>query len=605
MALRIPKRNLGNWSAEIISNCSTSAKERSQRGAIFRNLYLSGTESGDPATYPKSNKYIGDLASYLYSPVELRYRLTPGDSSQADERAMSDGASIVLHRELRRRNVDMQIRDANLWGLVKGKAFLKLLWNGSGFDSYVVQPELMGVLREDLDTLDAQEAFFHTTYLTFGRFSDLIRGHPNEKKLLKEANRIANPARDQNAPDNASYIKQVIIGGLNPFRGPSDTPSTGTNMVDWLGGPKPSFAPQVINQLIRLDELWVRDADRDGDWTTIQTIGENGVIEGDIIHRNLFADPSDIKDQRLLNASRENNPLTGRNPFTEFSPNPLKGYFWGVSELNNVALLQSSLNARLNGIQRMLRLQEDPPRMFIGGTGPTATTYSNLRKPGGYLTEITPSAKVQDMAPQMPKEVWADLQQIEAMYDDMGGFTPTLQGRGDSGVRSQSQAETLVRTSTPRFKDKALLVERSVSAVGDLALAILRAKYAMNVVGWVKPGEPAPSAEPRAWWTQFFMSPAKGVQRVTFLMHQLPQDCTVTVDSHSSSPAFSYEAKELAFALAGRGAIDNPELIALTHPPNEEALILSAQSRDIERAALIAAHPELLMGKKQGRPKGS
>jgi hypothetical protein len=179
------------------------------------------------------------------------------------------------------------------------------------------------------------------------------------------------------------------------------------------------------------------------------------------------------------------------------------------------------------------------------------------------------------------------------MFDDMGGFTPTIQGRGESGVRAQAHAETLVRTGSPRFKNKALRVERSVEAVGGLMLDVLRARCPDKLAGWIKPGGDSPAAAPEAWWSRFLRPPAKGMQRIEFLMHDLPQSCRVKVDSHSSSPAFSHEGRELAFALAKDGAIGAADLIALTHPPHEESLMLAAETREIEKAQFAAEHPEI------------
>lgn len=607
MSLKIPSRGLGRWAQELVNDCSTSQKERAQRGALFRNLFLTGDPNGTPQTYPKTNPYVEQLSAFLYSPVDLRYTINADDPGQPNERAMALAASRVLHAELRAGGVDMKIDQVVTQSLIKGKSFLQILFsrrpNGTcRFEPSVLQPELMGVLREDLPSLDAQEAFFFSTYITYGRFAQLVENHPDRDDLLKSARKYMRPTdAATTSPDKANFLKQVIVGGLNPYRTSEQGASGNQGLVNWLSGPAPTFDPEVLASLIRIDELWVQDAEM-SDWTTIQLMGDE-VIEGKYIRRNIFSDPGDITDKEALKRSRDNNPLAGRIPFIEFCPNELEGYFWGRSELYNVSLIQLGLNQRIDGIQRLLRMQEDPPRSFSGNFTSNQATYAKLNKPGAFVTSDNPNAKVENLAPDLPADLWLDKHEYERMFDDVGGFTATMQGRGDANVRSQAQAETLVRTASPRFKTRALKIERSVENAGNLMLDVLRARYTRKVAGWTKPGEEPPNAAPQAWWRNFLQSPAPGMHRIEFLMHDLPAEYQVRVDSHSSSPAFSYESRELAFALANRGAINNPSLIALTQPAHAESLMMDAETAEIQRAQLIAQHPELLTGKKPGPKK--
>ena len=71
----------------------------------------------------------------------------------------------------------------------------------------------------------------------------------------------------------------------------------------------------------------------------------------------------------------------------------------------------------------------------------------------------------------------------------------------------------------------------------------------------------------------------------------------VSVDGHSSSPAFSEEARQLAFALNKIGAASPADVVQMVHPPGEDALLESIKAAEIAKAELIAAHPELALGK--------
>jgi hypothetical protein len=599
MALKIPKKGLGQWAQELVSLCSASQKDRIQKGAFYRNLYLTGDSDGNPATYPKAVPYLENLASFLYSPVELRFAIEA--SEQPDETAMAKAAQQRLHSEIRGGSVDLEVDESVIWSLVKGKSFLQLLWAGGGFEANMMQPELFGVMREDLSSLDAQECFFHSVYLTKGQFASMVQGHPDAESMIRKAKSYLDPEKVKQPGDQSDLLKTVILGGLNPYQKAGSPQPRTQGVTDWLSGPRPTFDPKVLAELIRLDELWVRDAARGEDWTTLQVVGTDCIVEGKYVHRNLFADPVGVTDRELLEQSRKANPLTGHHPFIEFCANPLKGYFWGKSEINNIALLQIALNARMAGIQSLLRRQENPPRYFTGTSTINQNAYAKLNKPGGFLADGAPNAKMETLAPDLPDDLWMDLREIEQMFDDMGGFSAVMRGKGESGVRAQGHAETLVRTASPRFKTRALRIERSVEAVGGLALDILRAKLSDKLAGWAKPGPPLPNEAPAAWWSRFFTAPAPGMKRIEFMMYDLPAGCKVTVDSHSSSPAFSHESKELAFELNKVGAISPTDLLALAHPPHEESLILEAERREIEHAKFMAEHPELAA--KEGKKK--
>jgi len=72
----IPDRDLEEWLYEIIRQCTPDNLDRLQRGAFFRNLYLSGDENGDAAIYNKTFDSIEDLTSYICPTTHLRYLVT-------------------------------------------------------------------------------------------------------------------------------------------------------------------------------------------------------------------------------------------------------------------------------------------------------------------------------------------------------------------------------------------------------------------------------------------------------------------------------------------------------------------------------------------------
>lgn len=589
--MKIPSKNVEGWASDVVDQCAASRDERINRGALYRNMYLTGNEQGEPVIYPKTFAYIDNLSSYLYSPVELRFGIEKYGSSTAADRAKASTAASELHRYLRQSNVDTLIEEAVIWSLVKGKAFIKMLWGEDGYEPCLIQPEMMGVLEENITTLDEQDAFFHSVYVTPARFARMVEKHPDKEELLRKATKYMHTANDGNNPNSNNALKQVIIGGLNPFRSASSGKNQSRGIVDWLGGPSPSLSPKLMGSILRIDELWIRDDEREGEYTTLQILGNDCLIDGKVRHRNLIADAFDPDNPTKALPKNDENPLAGHHPFIEFCPNKLAGYFWGRSEICNIALLQQMINTRIDGINSLLRRQEKPPKYFTGTTGPTQQQYSRANKAGGYLTDSSPTAKVQDLAPSLPEGLWESLHEMIGFYDDMAGFTPTLQGKGEKGVRAGGHSESLTKNASPRFKDRALSVERSVESLGGLGLDFLKAKVGSKLTAWVMPKEDSIEtsipvdpvlAEP----------PVKGMLPIEFTLAQLPDSCKVVVDSHSSSPAFSHETRSLLFDLYKAGAIDKKQLVTHTAPPGEDTMLEDITRAEIQQAEFAQQHPE-------------
>jgi hypothetical protein len=86
---------------------------------------------------------------------------------------------------------------------------------------------------------------------------------------------------------------------------------------------------------------------------------------------------------------------------------------------------------------------------------------------------------------------------------------------------------------------------------------------------------------------------------VTFLPNEVGP-IKMRVDSHSHSPLFGDEARELAFVLKKAGAIDNNDLIRMTNPPSRDNLLHRLRLRERQQRKMAAMHPELLTG--AGKP---
>ena len=592
--MRVPRKFLERFVAELVSECLISRETRVNRYAAYKNIYTLGAENADAAAiFNKTYTYIDDLESLLYSPVSLRFRLGDYETSNVVDIAKYRSASSRLRQQIRLSNLDTMISESVEWSLVKGKAFIKTIWGQGALNPQLVQPEHFGVLQENRTKLDKDmEAFCHTTYITPYQFRRLIWNHPNREAMMKKAKRYMRPANSKGEfQDEQNAMKQIIIGGLYPLQAAGVTTGNAQRgIVDWMSGPSPELSPNLVGQLMRLDELWVWDDESD-DWVTFQIIGDDMLIMGeDFITNALAYDP----------ASKQKFPdLIGLHPFSEICPNRIDGYFWGRSEIINVALLQECINSRITGINMLLRLQENPPKKFRGVAGVNQNVLARLNKPGGHWNDSNAAADVANMAPEIPDTLWASLHEYERMFDEMGGLPPIAKGRGESGVRSQGHAETLVRMFTPRFKDRALLVERDVESIGGLVLDLCRAHVAKKMTAWVP--QAAAGLEANTETNVFVLPPVPGQVPVNFSFADLPEDTRVSVDSHSASPAFAMEARGLAFDLLKIGAMDAEQLVEHVDAPDPEELMAGIERREFAKQQFMKEHPELAMKGKKGK----
>lgn len=583
--MRVPTKHLERFVSELVSECLVSRQSRIQRYLAYKNMFLLGSEQPDSAAmFNKTFAYIDDLESLLYSPVSLRFHIGEYDTPTVLETAKFRLAASHLHAQVRQSNLDSLISEAVQWSLVKGKSFIKTLWGTSELNPQLIQPEMMGVLQENRPRLDKDmEAFVHSTYITPYQFRRLIWGHPNREALEKKAKKYMRPSKGDDPSDEQS-MKQIIIGGLYPYQAAGNAaPNATRGIVEWMQGPSPEISPNLVQQIMRLDELWVWN-DAQNDWSTFQIIGDDMLILGEDFVTNAFA-------YNPLSGKRDPN-LIGLHPFREFCANKMDSYFWGRSEIINVAFLQEAINSRINGINSMLRLQENPPKKFRAVAGVNQNALAKLNKPGGHWNDSNPNANVENMAPEISESLWASLHEYERMFDEMGGLPPIAKGRGESGVRSQGHAETLVRMFSPRFKDRALLVERDVEGVGGLVLELCRAHVPEKMTAWVPASEAGIEVDKDAKDNVFQLPPVPGQVPVKFAFADLPESVRVTVDSHSSSPAFAMESRALAFDLLKVGAMDPEQLVEHVDGPDPEELISGIERRAAQQAAFLAAHPE-------------
>jgi hypothetical protein len=530
----------------LIQDCYSSLETRRSMYSYFRSFYYTGSKDGKGTKHNKCFSHIDKLSSLLYSASELRFDITFDNDETEEWSEQGDLAARYLTREYIRAKSGLAFGAALDVALVSGCAFIKKVNSRSGPRSFVVRPQFMGVLREDVTELDDQDAFVHSFYVTPAQLNRLLMGRPDRGEIMLRVTTTASKPSSFDL-DGGDYFHEIVMGGLQPIT-TTGVPSGGMGTVSPYATPSPMLAPEVAESLIRVDDLWVMDDERE-DWTTLRYIDPGVILEGADRHRNL----SDVPKEQ---------------PFTRVCPNDVVGYIWGMSELAGVTGLQDLYSARMNDADQILKRQANPSRAFIGFNSITPERAAALMSLNGMLSDDSPTGKIETLAPSMPPDLLPWINFIGQAFDDQAGITNIASGQGEQGVRSGNHANTLLRTSTPRLRDRALIVEEQLAEDGDRTLKMLQTKIA------------------RVFKTQ------SGKE---FLLEQLPEDANVVVDSHSSSPAFSGDQMQIAFALRKADAIDNLDLLDMIPGlPRAAELKLKAKKREEEKAKFLQAHPELL-----------
>jgi hypothetical protein len=576
MSLKLPSDSdrLADWADEIINHCYVSREERRDTVKTNKAYYYTGSNNGMGVPYNKVFPHIDRLAAMLFSPSDVRFTIEFDETEPEAVHAMGRAAARRLNREFHACGIDLSFSQGVDVGLVEGCCLLKQLWGFHGLEAWLIHPDQFGVLREDISDLDKQEAFVFSSYLTLTQFERTIVEHPEREKIMEEIESARKNLReDESFLD--SYFHQILVGGITPVQVATQA---GSGMVGVVGVPAAAVDPKVVRSMVRIDELWVMDRDRQ-DYTTIRMVAPAIVIEGKQSKQRSFRGKAAVLEGRFKrrNLAGPGDMLNGEHefkavhPFTKICPNEIDGYFWGQSEVAQIYMLQDELTEALRDLKRMGRLSADPPKKYIGFSGMNKEKHRAFKSPGGFISEDNPNADVKNMADPVPDSAFRRIKEILDHFDDVAGFQPILQGEGVPGVRSESQVRSMTRNASPRLRDRSFLIERQCAEAGDFALMLLGAKKA-----------------------EIMDTDTKG----KFVLDQLPDDCRVSVDSHTSSPVFVEDNRTLAFALARSNAISPEDLIGLTHPPHEDTLRMHAKQRAAAEAELLKQHPELLTQKR-------
>lgn len=496
--------------------------------------------------------HVDRLASHLFSPTELRF--TVDFETPYDKLVLAQGelASRILTRQWEQKNLDLVFGAGVVTGVQYGAAIIKQMWTRKGVKARLLMPWQFGVYREDLNDLSEQEAMVETSLITLHEAYRRVAHLPDAKELMKRiaATTTNGPPGDASGP--ASFFHQILSTSVLQT---TDTQVSGKpgGIID-MGQPAHIMRPEVNIPLVKYHEIWVVDEEID-DYCTIQLIEPDILIFPTSRRRNLCGDNSKM------------------HPYTLVQPNASPGYFWGRSEIMDLMEPQGLLSELLEDTRRLMGMQFDKLLAFVGDDGLTDEKYAQFRG-SGYIS-LAPGASVNDLTPKLPEQTFTYINLISKMMEQISGFDNILSGQGESGVRAGVHADTLVRTASPRLRDRSLLVERQCADAADRTLELME----------IHDDRAYHSGDPQAP-TEFFLK-------------LLPEDRRVTVDSHSSSPIYEQDHKELIAFGVKHQFIDGESAIDMLPLPMKDKLKLRFRESQEAKAKLIQEHPEILThGKK-------
>lgn len=566
MILPDSERDLTRLAEQTIEKCRVSMATRTQIAQKYSRWMENGTDAREPATANLLYGHIDRLASHLMSPTDLRFIIDFENEQPAEMVARGAVAARVLTREWERQNLDVIIAQAVGVALTYGCAIPKLLAGVSTegrerkieLSARIVMPWNFSVLDESQNDISTQEAVCETVYMTAYELWRRVAHLPDGKRLYDRI--IANARTDQGTGGPDGFVHEILLGAVNAPINPS-LPMQAPGLVDVGGSDQtPSPMVQVAERLYPMHELWVKNDALNNDWTMIQ-----------------FIEP-DIMIAPLAGHSRKNPLAPDTLPYGVICPNRVAGSFWGRSEIADLIEPQKLLTGLLDDYRKLMGIQFDKFIGFSSQDQITDETYGSARRAGWM--NLGPNAAVNDLTPKIPPEALPFINFVMGLMDKISGFSNILSGSGEPGVRSGIQTDTLLRTSSPRLRDRSLLTERQVAAFADACLAVLEAKEARCY--WVDPNDGGIS---------------------DFLFNQLADDRRVAVDSHSTSPIYHDDnANLMAFGIKA-GFVTPESAIEFMDYPHKEVLLRRYREKVAAEMKLLKEHPELFRPGKGGPKK--
>lgn len=533
----------------IVTKCQSSRGHRESAYRIYGQWIERGWASDDGAgglalanmLYSHTDR----LAAYLFSPFELNFATAFEERLKREWLERGQVAARAVTDEWKNGNIDLLFGAAVKPAVDYGACFLKQLvgrdsdGNAEMHGARIVLPQMFGVMDETVNDLDKQEAFVETMLLNEWEVWRRIKHLPDAEKLLKRIK--ANSEKQSGVSPPTSFMHQVLstaVLDLSPAA--AGQPKPGGWVQTGGGNNYPNTGPQVDIDLYPMEEIWVQDDDT-GDYTTMVWMRPDILISP-------FGRPVNLC-------------VPGYHPYQMIQANFEPGYFWGRSEIADLMQLQAWLTTHLSDINKIMGQQFDKFIAYSGADGVNSEEYAMLKAQG--FVNLGAGGNAVDLTPRMPENAIPLIREILFLMERVSGFPPIMSGGGEPGVRAGVHADTLVKTGSPRLRDRSLWIERQCAKAGDLTLALLQAKG--TTVYWTNAED----------------------EESDFLLTQLPKSRRVNVDSHSSSPIYHDDHIQLIAFLVKAGILDPISALEMLNLPNRDLIIQRAKERMAQQQAQL------------------
>lgn len=538
----------------IVTKCQSSRGHRESAYRIYGQWIERGWASDDGAgglalanmLYSHNDR----LAAYLFSPVQLAFLMAFEERLKREWYERGVVAARAVTNEWVADDIDILFGAAVKVSVDYGGCPLKQLVgqrpgeNGKPqFDFHgarIVMPQMFGVMNETINDLDKQEAFVETTLMNEWEVWRRVRHLPDADKLMKRIK--SNSEKQAGVSPPTSFMHQVLstaVLDLSPAA--AGQPRPGGWVQTGGGNNYPNAGPQVDIDLYPVEEIWVKDDDT-GDWTTMMWMRPDILISP-------YGRPMNMC-------------VPGHHPYSLVQANFEPGYFWGRSEVADLMQLQAWLTTHLSDINKIMGQQFDK---FIGYSGQDVILGEQyaMNKAQGYVS-LGQGGSATDLTPKMPEQAIPLIREILFLMERVSGFPPVMSGEGTPGVRAGVHADTLVKTGSPRLRDRSLAIERQCAKAGGLTFAILAAKG--TSVYWTDPHK----------------------NNLDFTLEQVAQlNPRIEVDSHSSSPIYHDDHVQLVAFLAKAGILDPVSAVEMLNLPNKDLIIERIKEREKTQQAMM------------------
>lgn len=557
--MRIPAE--ANWLdraqffEDLIRDCLASQEDRRAQYANYRMYWMWGTgpESLPNAVYNYIYPLVDQLTAFVFASETTRFAAEFPATVSPIEHNKGPAIARAVQDEWLRNGGDMCFDNAVIMGHVYGGSPIKLRprvpkSGRASIEYYNLDPGDFGVLREDIRQIERQEAVVQCYETTVSNLcNDLAEMGEYGSDKIEQIEREVNAYSKASRYTSSAGLERIITSASQPtVQGNLDF---SLNVID-------KYRTKVMKPTVEMKELYVYD-DKLCDYRVVTVASPNIVIWDRPIKRTWV--------EREL-------------PFIMVTPTPLANYFWGTSEVERLIGLQQMLNDRTAQIQHLLNLHARQPRSFSGFPGILDEMAFSLDNPGGYVQSDMPGAKVDNLAPPLPDDLYKEVNRIIQMMEETAGISNVMQGKGETGVRSSGHASQLLRVGASRVKKRAVRIEDYLENMGTKTFQGLR-RYSKSKYA------------------------EEGKDGVVFTMDLVPEEAVIKVDGHSNSPIFVEDATQKVFDLLKIGAIDRMEALELLDIPMRQYLQWKLQNV-IEPEQKAAAQAAAAAEAAKNAPKG-